>query len=352
VLSPALFALHPVQAEAVTYASGRSASLSGALALASVAAWLVGRERNEAGLAAVLSPALFALALATKESVVALPIALVVLLAVDVRRPFRAADALRATAPHWGVLGAAAVAYAASPVYRRMLAASTALRPPGEASLTHLDALAWLAAQVVRLDRPSADPFLAPVTRVGPGSVIEAAALIAAVVLGIAWARRRPAIAFGILWFLAWLPLAGFLLPRADPANERQLYLSLAGPAWLAGLVLAPWATAGGARRAAVVLAVVALGGATVVRNRVYRDEVAFWRDAVSGAPRKARAHANLGFALAAACRLPEAEAELRRALELDPGLVRAAVNLRLLREGVPLRPGLPPCPPAPAPSP
>jgi Flp pilus assembly protein TadD len=72
----------------------------------------------------------------------------------------------------------------------------------------------------------------------------------------------------------------------------------------------------------------------------------------VRKAPHGARAHGNLGFSLAARCRIPEAEAALLRALELDPGYVRAAVNLRLLREGAPLSPGEPRCPPRERPPP
>jgi len=71
----------------------------------------------------------------------------------------------------------------------------------------------------------------------------------------------------------------------------------------------------------------------------------------VAKAPGNPRAHANLGFALAARCRTAEAEAALERALELDPAQLRAAVNLRLLREGLPLGPREPACPSrAPAP--
>ena len=90
-------------------------------------------------------------------------------------------------------------------------------------------------------------------------------------------------------------------------------------------------------RRAAVAALVVALGVATARRSLVYADEVTFWQDVAPKAPHGARAHGNLGFALAARCRTAEAETALLRALELDPGYVRAAVNLRLLREGAPL---------------
>ena len=348
LLGALLFALHPVQSEAVTYLSGRSSSLMGMLALGSAVAWLAGREGRGRWLSAGLSPALLVAALAAKEAAVVLPAALLLLEAVDVRRPFRWRAALAATAPHWVVLAGCAAVFAASPVYRRMLATSAALRSPGENLLTHVDAVAWLAGQVVRLDRLVADPALPALHGWSAGLLVEALLLVAACGWALLSVRRRPALAFGVLWFLLWLPPTGWWLPRPDPANERQLYLSLVGPAWIVASWLSPWAVRGGLRRASVAILLVALGVTASARSLVYADEVVFWEDVIRKAPQGARGHGNLGFALAIRCRTPEAEAALVRALELDPGYVRAAVNLRLLREGAPLGPGEARCPPPP----
>jgi hypothetical protein len=304
-----------------------------------------GRETGRAWLWAGVSPLLLGAALGVKETAVSLPLALLLLMAVDVRRPFRWREALGAVAPHVAVLAVGAAAFAASPVYGRMLRESARLRGPGENLLTHVDAVAWLAGQVVRIDRLVADPALPAVTAWNARVVVEAILLVLVLCVALASVRRRPALAFGVLWFLLWLPPAGWWLPRPDPANERQLYLPVLGVAWLAGLWLSPWAVAGGARRVAVAACVLALGVATASRSLVYRDEVVYWQDVVAKAPHGARAHGNLGFALAARCRTAEAEASLRRALALDPGYVRAAVNLRLLQEGAPLGPGEPSCP-------
>ncbi len=338
-----LFALHPAQTEGVTYLSGRSTSLAALLALGSVLAWMRGRDEGARVQAWLLSPALMLASLGVKETAVAVPAALVLLLAVDLRRPFSAREALRAIAPHLAVLAAAAAAYLASPTYGRMLTASRSLRPVVENLRVHAGAVAWLAGQVVRPDRLNADPDPATVA-VLPGGWALALVLLAAAA-GLLLVRRRPSAAFGLLWFLLWLAPAGWLVPRREPASDRQLYLSLVGPAWVVGWWLAPWARAGGARRLAVVALVAALGIATALRNRVYADPVAFWEDVVAKSPGNARAHNNLGYSLAGACRIPEAEAALSRALELDPELVRAGVNLRLLREGAALRPGEAPCP-------
>jgi hypothetical protein len=338
-----LFALHPAHTEAVTYLSGRSSSLAAALALGSILAWMRGRDEERPALAAVASPALLLASLGVKETAVGLPVALVLLLVTDARRRFSWREAARATAPHWLVLAAVAVAFLASPTYGRMLADSRSLRPPGENLLVHASAVAWLAGQVVRPDRLNADPDVATVAAMPRGVATGLVGLAAAA--AVLLVRRRPSLAFGVLWFLIWIAPAGWAVPRREPASDRQLYLALAGPAWLAGCWLAPWAVAGGARRAAVAALVVALGASTAWRNRVYAHPVVFWEDVVAKSPGNARAHNNLGYALAGACRIEEAEAALARAIELDPGYVRAGVNLRLLQEGAALGPGEAPCP-------
>lgn len=323
-----LFALHPAQTEAVAYVSGGATALAAALALASAVAWLDGREAGRRSATHVLSPALLALSLGVKELGVVLPVALVLLEAADARRPFRWRAALAATWVHGLVAAAALAAFAAAPAYRAMIRHALGLRPPLENLRVHLDGLAWLAGQALRPDLLVADPP-AP----GPGwlrPALAAAALLAAAAFGLAALRRRPA-ALAALWTVLWLPATGFWLPRPEPASDRQLYLALAGPAWLAGR----WLAAGGRARTALAAAlVVALGAATAARGLVYRDEVTFWADAARKVPENGRAFSNLGYALARCGRDADAAAAFRRALALDPRDFRAGANLRLLREG------------------
>jgi hypothetical protein len=56
--------------------------------------------------------------------------------------------------------------------------------------------------------------------------------------------------------------------------------------------------------------------------------------DVAHKSPHHARAFANLGVALATACRGADAQRALEVALALDPGHVQAAINLRLLQSG------------------
>ncbi len=329
-----VFALHPVQTEAVTYVCGRSTSLSALLCLGSVVAWIVGRERGRPFLSIAVSPFLFALALGVKETAAVLPLALALWMLTDTRRPFRAHEALAATAGHLAVLLLASAAALATPVYRTLAATSLATRGIGENLLTQVGGVAYLGGQLVRLDRLNADPMIPAAHGWSAALALEAVVLTALFVGALLLARRRPVPAFGVLWFFLWLAPTNSLLPRLDVANDRQLYLALIGPAWLLA-----WGLSRVARRRSVVVLLVAiivaiLGAATIRRNAVYADEIVFWEDVVRKTPGNGRALNNLGYAYALAGRRDEAENAFRRALSLDPTDVRTAVNLKLLLDG------------------
>ena len=330
-----VFALHPVQTEAVTYASGRSTSLMAFFALASLFASVVGRSR-------FVSAGFFTAALLVKETAAILPLG--ILLMGRGNSPFSPRSGIRGASqekgefplPHLIVVATAGLAAVLSPTYRHLFATSVNVRSIGVNLLTQAQALVYLIGQLVRFDRLNADPALAVIDTWTPRAAADVAIVVGLIALGIAALRRRPAIAFGILWFFLWLLPTNSLLPRLDVANDRQLYLALIGPAWLVSFAVGTLAAKRGPAvpvAAALVLAV-GLGTATHRRNRVYADEIVFWEDVTRKSPENARAFNNLGYAYALASQNDAAEAALRRALALDPQDVRAAANLRLLREG------------------
>ncbi len=339
LLGALLFGLHPAQTEAVTYVSWRSAALSGMLALASVLVWLRGQERTPRWSSSLGSALLFAAAVAVKETAIVLPLAIVAVAATDPRDSPSWRRLLAGIGPHLATAVVAAVVLLGSATYRGMLAESFALRDPVANLATHLRAVTWLTGQVVRPDRLDADPDLAPARQLDAGLVAVGAAIGAVLVAAVVLRQRRPVLALGSLWYVLWLAPTGWVVPRPEPASDRQLYLALLGPAWLVAWWIADRLRLARpiARWSAVGLVVLVAGGATATRSLVYRDEVGFWSDVVAKSPGNARARNNLAVALAAACRREEAEAQLVLALERDPGHVRAAVNLRLLREGAAL---------------
>ncbi len=340
-----IFVLHPVQTEAVTYASGRSTSLSALFALGSVAAWVKARaEPGSEVLMYLVSPMLMLGGIATKETVVIVSVVLLLWEAADVSRPFSWRGVIGRTGVHWFLLvGALAIALSL-PVYREFLAGSLATRSVSGNLVAQLQGIRYLAGQLLNIDRMNADPALPVSLNLNFQGALTLIIIVVSLGLAITNLRRFPLAAFSVLWFFLWLAPTNSLLARLDLVNDRQLYVALAGPALL--LAAAIRRLANRQPRFAVVAFVLVLGLtglATHLRNEVYRDEVTFWRDVVGQSPHNARAFNNLGVALADQCDLPRAEAAWLRALRLDPGYVRAAVNLQLLREGE-LPEGVGPC--------
>src|SRR6185437_16964279 len=62
-----------------------------------------------------------------------------------------------------------------------------------------------------------------------PVLAFQLAALLGLLALGMANLRRRPWLAFGILWFFLQLAPTNSIVPRLDVANDRQVYLACWG---------------------------------------------------------------------------------------------------------------------------
>ena len=170
-----LFALHPVQTEAVTYVSGRSSSLSTLFALLALAAWLRGLDAPDERRWRWISCAVFALALGVKEAPVALPLVMAAwLLATGAARSIP-----RRLAPHLGLLLGAALVLLAWPPYRALLMASLDARPVGLNLLTQVNAVVYLLGQMLRLDGMNADPALAVVVAADAALWLRATLLVA-----------------------------------------------------------------------------------------------------------------------------------------------------------------------------
>jgi hypothetical protein len=328
LLAALIFALHPVQTEAVTYISGRSTSLSACLCLLSLFCW-VRSEQSAAWLAACCI--CFAAAVASKETALVLPFALLLFSADQPPR-----STLKRLAPLL-MLALVALLFALSlPKYRYLLAVSLDTRSVGDNLLTQSHALLYLAGQLVRITNGNADPQLAVITDVSALSAVLCLAWLAVLAVALLKIRKAPVGAFATLWFLLWLAPTNSVLPRLDVANDRQLYLALVGPAWWLAVrvsVLHRARSATGNVAAAALL--VLLAYATFQRNRIYDTEVSFWQDTVARNPSNARAANNLGMAYALDCRLDAAMLEFERSATLNPEDYHARVNAILLRQGM-----------------
>jgi len=138
---------------------------------------------------------------------------------------------------------------------------------------------------------------------------------------------RRTAVGFAGAWFFVILAPASSIIPLAgQPMAEHRIYLSLA--AVVAGVVLGLYRLLGRRSLIMFVAASMGLGWLTVQRNQDYRSELAIWSDTVAKRPDSARAHNNLGYALAKIPgRLADAIPEYETALQINPDYAAAHIN-------------------------
>lgn len=333
LLAALIFALHPVQTEAITYISGRSSSLAACFCLLSLYCW-IRREQSEQRRSATGWLAAcclcFALAVATKETALVLPLAL---LLYSADRPV-STTLKRLTLLF--LLTVLMLGLALSlPTYRRLLAVSLDTRTIVENLLTQSHAVLYLAGQLLRFWNGNADPQLSVVTSWNWFSASLCIAWPGVLVIALLRVRRAPVDAFAVLWFLLWLAPTNSLLPRLDVANDRQLYLALVGPAWWLATRLISWHRERPAPYAVVVAALlIALSLATYQRNRIYESEITYWQATAERNPDNSRAINNLGMAYAIDCRFDEATEAFKRAIALSPDEYHAKINLILLRQG------------------
>ncbi|HJQ26183.1 MAG TPA: tetratricopeptide repeat protein [Blastocatellia bacterium] len=155
--------------------------------------------------------------------------------------------------------------------------------------------------------------------------------------------RRAPWAIFGA-WFFLILSVTSTVMPFDDLAFEYRMYLPLA--AIIAGVViggvelwrrvLVPRLIASGKAMSLnggslafllIAALVIVYGGQTFARNQDYQSEMALWADTVVKRPENARARNNFGYQLQRQGRLREAIAQYTEAIALNPSYSQALYN-------------------------
>ena len=331
-----VFALHPVQTESVTYISGRSNVLMASFALLALLAWSRRGESSRPWLAVLLGLVAMTAAMAAKETAAVLPLAFLLWSLATRDAPGR--KLLPALLAAFLLVALLLAIGLTSMPYASLLATSLAERGVAANLAVQAQAISYLAGQLLLFARLNADPALEFSPAPTLPTLLQVALHGGLLLLAVLSLRRRPAIAFGVLWFYLWLAPTNSLLARLDVANDRQLYLAIIGPAWLLGLGLARLprvaAPLPGRESAAMLPLALLLATGTLLRNRVYQDERTFWQDVVAKSPHNARAANNLGMAYALACEPLAARAEFERAAKINPDDPRPSINAQLLSMG------------------
>ena len=162
--------------------------------------------------------------------------------------------------------------------------------------------------------------------------VLPQALVLLAALAGVAVAlhRRSPWGFAGAMFFAVLAPSSSFVPVATQTMAEHRMYLPLA--VLIAGGVLGGFALVGPKIAAGIAAAALALALSTMARNHDYRSEIAIWGDTAGKLPSNARAHNNLGQALFRAGRIPEAVQSYERALVLQPKYPETHYNLGVAR--------------------
>ena len=284
LLATAIFALHPLQSEAVCYIFARATILTTLFCLLSWREWLADRPWPAVGL--------FCLALLAKEEAVSFPIFLWL--------------ATRDKPRRWPPVAAMLAASLAAGLRLLWVAAHT----PGS-GLTPSPSGQYLLLQSVSITR-YLQLFLLPTGQNFDHHITLSIAPVALVALIALVAWRRPPGSFWLLGSLVLLAPTSSLIPLADLAYEHRMYLPLIA----LSLPVALWLTR--LPRPVQVLLPLVLAATTFARARVWTSEQSLWADAAAKSPQKLRPKLQLARTLFQSD--PErAESLLLEARRLEP---------------------------------
>lgn len=331
-----LFAIHPVQTEAVTYVSGLGDPLS--LFLMLLGTYLFVALRNKWKYAAIL--ALFVLALMTKERSVVFP---AILLLADLfvwrMRDFSLVS-------FWQFVKQSAiritpfVLISGSYLWLRNTILLNIQNGVPDAPAVYLASI-WTRAITFLSVLPDYFSFIfapiglhmersfgieIPTSFFDPMVLLGAAITLALGALGIfAW-KKHPAYTFGVLWFFIMMfPVSGILTPVAGILYEHYLYAPIIGIAFLIGLSAhALYEKISNARGHNALLSVgiavvMLLIGQTASQNTYWKDGVTFYTETLRYVPQSSKILNNLGMEYAARGNFTGAEEVYRSAIRFSP---------------------------------
>lgn len=341
----ALFAVHPVHTEAVTYISGRRDLLYTAFYIGAMLAYVRGVQDGRRRWV-ILALVQYVLGIFSKEMAITLPAVLYLWDVLLNRReePWRKrlVAPFRGQPVFWAVLWAGAIAYF---LYRGILVPRT-LHPSwwGDGPASNFATvvavhLRYLAVQMWPVDLlADYSPLAFPIAKDFTDQRTVIGLLVVAGTLAVAFTSRDrwPVAALAILsYWIVLLPVS-HIIPHHELAAEHHLYLPSAGICFAAGAGLV---YLGRSRRrfatTLFALLVVAFVGLTLSRNEDWRTEETLWSATVASAPRCGRALLNLASVHLDKGELDAGEALLRRSmLYTDHPKTRAYLGTVLTRKG------------------
>jgi tetratricopeptide (TPR) repeat protein len=307
-IAAGLFAIHPMQSEAVDYVWARAIVLAALFCFAALLAWIEDRPW--------VAVAWFVLALLSKEEAAAFPLVLFLL----APKHFKALVAM--------LLASAAAG--ARVIYATRVVAGA---PAGfQAGITPWNYLLAQGVAILRYLRLLLVPYgftVDPDVRVPPLWLGLLYWLLILLFAGVVWRYAGKRIATFVIAGLVLLLPSSSIFPAADLAADRRMYLPMFAFSAAVAILLA--------RLRPELIAMFILAVLTVLtfeRTQVWMTERALWTEAVERAPAKVRPKIQLARAVPAA-RALELLSKAREENPYDPALA-AEIGKTLLNEGQP----------------
>lgn len=332
----AIWMVHPLQTQAVTYTIQRCESLMGLFFLLTLYCSIRGWEKPSGGRWHLAAITAFWAGVGTKEVVVSAPVVVYLFDRIFMGRSnkgvFQTSPLLYGGFAVGWVLLAVLVFSGATAAGTRQMSFT-----PLEYTLSQFEIITHYL-YLVFIPTPLCLDYAWP-----PASVAAAlpyavfiAVLVGATVYAL-WKKYLAGLA-GAWLFLVLAPTSS-VFPLPDPVFEHRMYLPLAAAVVVPVLSIFRLFSKidrppGQVRRwkivavAATIGVITLLGLLTHARNKDYASQYTIWADTVTKQPENARARNNLGMALHDLGRLAEAETQYRRALEIDPAHINACNNL------------------------
>ena len=312
-----IWALHPLNTDAVTYVTQRTELLAATFLLLTLYCAIRAASRPAWAIVAITCAALGS---GAKEIMVAAPIVVMAYDAVFLRRNRPGLYAgLFST---WILVGMTLGARNETVGFGLSVNSWDYLKTQSAVIIHYLRLAIWPRPLLIDYnDWPIA-------TRLIP--VLPQACAVAALIglTGAALGKRSVLGFLGAWFFVILAPTSSFVPIITEPAAERRMYLPLmaviVAAAYGIARLRAPayWGTI------AAGILVVLFGAMTHRRNLDYRSEIVMWTDVVNKHPDNGRAHGSLGLALFSQHRVEEAVPHLFEEVRRYPNLASAHHNL------------------------
>ncbi len=314
-----IFIAHPLHTEGVAYISGRKDILGGLLGFASLI-FFIKYLKNKTRMYSLLAVLFFLLAINAKETYAILPI---LFLAIG----YYQGEQLKNQKALVGGLGSAALLFVLYVVFFRnriffdylhiipVYGNNQGVNFPTAIKISAY--IFYLAFFPFSLSADYTFNAIKRITMMDFHFLISLSVLLFFALAAYYFRRRQKEISFGFLWMLICLLPVSQLVPYPEIISERSLIFLSFGACLIVGgvLIMLPKKYAVGLLCAILLI----FSFATIKQNRVWHDDLSLWSASVKQQPDCARAHYNLGCALAERNQLDAAEQELFSSLAINP---------------------------------